>query len=47
MFVRLNAGGVSHFEEHDPAKPNGALISNDKETLLQTHHQQMATVGRT
>ena len=23
--------GVSHFEEHEPAKPSGALISNDKE----------------
>ena len=23
--------GVCHFEEHEPAKPSGALISNDKE----------------
>ena len=37
--------GVSHFEEHEPAKPSGALISMTKKTLLQTHHQQTATVA--
>ena len=39
--------GVSHFEEYESPKPSGALDPNDKKTLLQTHHQQVATVGRT
>jgi hypothetical protein len=39
--------GVSHFEEYEPPKPNGALIPNDKEKrcpLTRFYHD--ATPGR-